>query len=266
MTFKTIKKYVGLIGTFFKASLMSELEYRFNITVRIATDILWYMAQLSVFEVLFRHTTNLNGWQLSQTRVFMGTLFITDALYMLFFADNLEHMSEKVRKGDLDLLLVKPVNSQFMLSFQKLSIAYVGNLVLAVSWLLWSLSQIPDFNWLRLAWLILTIPIGLTIIYSIRFVTAATALYFTRADAVNYLWFQLYRLGTRPHSFYPPALRYTVLTLLPIAFLASVPTEIILGKSGPALLLWGAVLALTLVKLSSLYWKRGLRAYSSASS
>jgi ABC-2 type transport system permease protein len=196
----------------------------------------------------------------------MGCLFVTDAIFMMLFSENLDKMAEKVRKGDLDLLLVKPVNSQWMLSFQKVSVAYLGNLILAFGWLTWSLAQIENFNWLQLAWLLLTIPIGLAIIYSIRFMAAATALFFTRSDAVSYIWYQVYRLGTRPDNLYPAFLRYAVLSILPIAFLASVPAQIILGKTGPVWLLWGAALGVALVHLSSRIWKRGLKAYSSASS
>lgn len=263
---KTFAKYSQLFISFFNASLMAELEYRFNIGARFVTDIIWYAAQLSVFEVLFRHTTNVNGWSLTETRVFMGALFITDALYMLLFSENLDRMGEKVRKGDLDLLLVKPINSQWMLSFQKISVAYLGNLALGIGWFAWSLAQIPDFGWTRLSWLLLTVPIGLTIGYSIRFMVSTTALYFTRAEAVNYLWYQVYRLATRPHSFYPVFLRYAVLTMMPVAFLASVPAEIILGKASPMVLLWGALLAIVLLKLSAMFWRRGLKAYSSSSS
>lgn len=262
----TLRKYAGLMASFFKASLMSELEYRFNIAARIVTDIMWYTAQLSVFEVLFRYTSSMNGWSLPETRVFMGTLFITDALYMMLFSENLDRMGEKVRKGDLDLLLVKPVNAQWMLSFQKVSVAYIGNLIIALAWMAWSLRQITNFNWWNLGWLLLTIPMSLSIIYAIRFMTSSTALFLTRADAVNYIWYQVYRLGTRPHGFYPAILRYAVLTIVPIAFLASVPSQIILGKMGPVWLLWGIALSLGLIRLSSYVWRRGLRAYSSASS
>lgn len=261
-----MRKYAGLFFSFFKASLISELEYRFNIGARIVTDILWYIAQLSVFEVIFKHTNSLNGWTLAETRVFMGCLFITDALYMMLFTENLDRMGEKVRKGDLDLLLVKPVNSQWMLSFQKVSVAYLGNIAIATVWLVYALSKIPDFQWVHIAWLTFTIPIGISIIYSIRFMTSATALFFTRADAVTYIWYQVYRLGTRPDNLYPMILRYAVLSVIPIAFLASVPAQIILGKTGPGWLLWGAALGGFLVYVSSRVWNRGLRAYSSASS
>lgn len=261
-----IAKYAGLLAAFFRASFMADIEYRFNIAARIATDIIWYAAQLSVFEVIFRHTSTLNGWTLDQMRVFMGALFVTDSLYMMLFSENLDHMGQKVRRGDLDLLLAKPVNTQVMLSFQKVSVAYFGNWLFSVGWLTWALLRVPDLQPWRVLWLVVTVPIGLSIGYSIRFVTASMALFFSRADAINYIWYQLYRLGTRPDSIYPYWLKTTILTVLPIAFLASVPAHVILGKTSPIVLLWGLGLSAVMIWGTTRVWRRGLRAYSSASS
>jgi ABC-type uncharacterized transport system permease subunit len=98
------------------------------------TDILWYAAQLSIFEVLFRHISQLNGWTLPTIRVFMGILFVTDSIFMFFFQVNLDQLGTKIRRGDLDLLLAKPVNSQWFLSLQKISMPYAGNFVMACMW------------------------------------------------------------------------------------------------------------------------------------
>jgi ABC-2 type transport system permease protein len=240
------------VGAFARVSLMSELEYRFNFAVRIFTDVIWYMAQLSVFEVLFRHTDSLSGWTLETMRVFMGVLFLTDSIYMMLFSENLDRLSDRIRRGDLDLLLVKPVSSQWMLSFQKISVAYFGNFIISAVWLL--------------LWLLICVPCGVIVVYAIRFSTASTALYFTKADAINYIWYQLYRLGTRPDTVYPKLLRYAVLSVLPIAFLASVPAQVILNRTGSEMVLWGIALAAMMLAVSSFIWKTGLKRYASASS
>lgn len=264
--FRVTKKYWRLLLSFIRASLISELAYRVNLASRFFSDILWYAAQLSIFEVLYRYTVTVNGWNHEETRAFMGILFLSDAIYMFLFAENLDRLGQKIRRGDLDLLLVKPVNSQFMLSLQKISVAYLGNIIFSTLWLIWAARQTSHFALANSFWLLLTIPMGVIISYSIRFITAATALYFTRSDAINYIWYQLYRLGTRPDSFYPTALRFFVLFVLPIGFLASVPASVILNKTTPLMLIPGGFLAATCLYLSSVFWKRGLRAYSSASS
>lgn len=260
-------KYVGLLFTFFRASAMADLEYRLNIAVKIFTDILWYTAQLSVFEVLFRHAPVISGWTLESTRVFMGVLFVVDALWMLMFSENLDKMSEKVRKGDLDLLLAKPVNSQFMLSTQRMMTAYLGNLVIAGCWLAWSLHQLPGgFEWQRLLLLIITVPCGLIITYSCRFLFSACALIFTKADSLLHVWYNFYRLGTRPDAIYPPWLRYAVLTIIPVGFIASVPSRLILNAPDLLLISSSVGLATVFLFLSTRFWRFALKRYSSASS
>lgn len=262
----TTKKYLGLIGAFFRASAISDLEYRLNIAGKIVTDIIWYAAQLSVFEVLFRQTPNIAGWTLDTTRVFMGCLFFVDSVWMLVFQENLDKFSDKVRKGELDLLLAKPVNSQFMLSFQRFSTPYILNIFITSAYLVFALSRIPGVQWWRLAFLLPALPCALGVIYGVRFLFSASALIFTRAENLNYVWYQIYRLGTRPDAVYPPWLRYAILTVVPVAFIASVPARLLLEPPSAALLAGAFAVSAVSVYLSTRFWRFALRFYSSASS
>lgn len=264
--FKTSKKYASLYTAFFKASLLADLEYRANFITRIATDIFWYLAQILTFETLFLHTDHIGSWNLAQTRVFLGLLFVVDAFYMIIFSENLDRISERVRKGELDLLLAKPVNSQFMLSCQRINTAILGNLLIGVGWLVFALQGLPEFNGPRLLWLILLIPAGLLSLYSVRFVFCTTAVIFTKSESLQYLWYQIYRLGMRPDSIYFPWLKYLILTLLPMAAIASVPARALLDPPNYGLFLWVPLWSVALVYLSNRFWKWCLQFYSSASS
>lgn len=263
---KKLKKYFKLLFAFSIASFKADLEYRANFVTRIVTDIFWYAAQIITFETIFLHTDNIGGWTIEQMRVFLGLVFVVDALYMIFFHDNLDKMSERVRKGELDLLLAKPVNSQFMLSFQRISTALVGNLLIGLSWLIYSLSSLPDLQLSRIWWLCLLIPSGLMSIYSIRFIFCSMSLLFTRAENIQYLFFQLYKLGMRPDSIYSPWIRYLILTIIPVALIASVPARSLTAPADFALFLWAPFWSVILVFISHLFWNWCLKNYSSASS
>lgn len=261
-----MKKYLSLIAAFFRASAISDLEYRMNIVGKVLTDIIWYAAQLSVFEVLFRQTSSIAGWTLETTRIFMGCLFFVDSFWMLIFQENLDKFSEKVRKGELDLLLAKPVNSQFMMSFQKFSTPYLFNILITSSYLVFAISRLPEFNWAKLAFLIVALPCALGVIYGMRFFFSASAIIFQRAENLNYVWYQFYRLGTRPDAVYPAWLRYAILTVIPVAFIASVPARLLLEPPSAALLGGAIVVASASVYVSTVFWRFALRFYSSASS
>lgn len=264
--FPILAKYFGLYKAFFRASFIADMEFRANFLVRIVTDIFWYIAQILTFEVLYRHTTMIGNWNLSQTRVFLGILFVIDAVYMVLLSENLDRFSDKVRKGDLDLLLAKPVNAQFMVSLQRVNTAIMGNMLIAFSWMIFSLSQLPEFSWWRLLWLILLIPCGVTVIYALRFMMGALAVIFTRSENIQFMWYQLYKLGMRPDSIYFPWLKFIILTIVPVGVIASVPARALLDPPNYLLFVWVLVLAPSLIFISNRFWKFCLKYYSSASS
>lgn len=262
----TIKKYLSLYAAMFKASFIADLEYRANFFSRILTDIFWYAAQILTFEVLYQHTDRIGDWDVHQMRVFLGLLFVIDAFYMIIIHENLENISEKVRKGDLDLLLAKPVNSQFMLTLQKANTAIFGNLLIGSGWLIYAISGLPDFNYARLLWLIILIPCSLVVVYSMRFLFSATAVIFTRSENLQFLWWQVYRLGMRPDSMYNPYIKYVLLTILPVGVIISIPARALLNPPELNYLLWPLVLVPILIYGTHRFWNFALKFYSSASS
>lgn len=262
-----LKKYLSLYWAFFRASFAADIEYRMNFVTRIVTDIFWYCAQIISFEVIFSFTNQVGSWTLPQARVFLGILFVVDAFTMILFQENLDHFSEKVRKGELDLLLAKPINSQFIISCQRIGTAMIANLVMGLGWLIWSLNHLDGgIHWGRFLWLLILVPSGVSIFYLFRFVFAASAVLFTRAENLQYLWYQLYRLGTRPDTIYVPWLKYTVLTILPVGLIASVPARAVLNPPNFPLFLWTIFVAVFCLWMSRIFWNYVIRNYSSASS
>lgn len=259
-------KYLRLYAAFFRASLTADMEFRANFAIKLTTEFFWYIAQITSFAVIFRHTDSIGGWSWPEMRVFLGILFLVDSLYMVTVAASLDTFSDVVRKGSLDLLLAKPVNSQFMLSLQRASTANLITILVTLGWLSWSIWQIENFEAWRLVWLAVAVPSGAIIFYSLRFMFAATAVIFTRVESLNYLWYNFYRLGLRPDTIYVPWLKYILLTAIPVGLIASVPARLILGMASSWMAIWLVVAAAFFLYLSHRFWQATLRHYTSASS
>jgi ABC-2 type transport system permease protein len=263
---KKLRKYLGLYGAFFRASLTADLEFRANFAVRIVTDIFWYVAQVMSFELLYNYTSPIGDWTRSEMRIFLGVLFVVDGITMVTLQLNMDSMSENVRNGTLDLILAKPVNSQFMISLQKSSTAHIGNLLLAAGYLAWALATSGDFGWWRLLWLVILIPCGVMVFYAFRFLFSAATVVFTAAGNLQYMFYHFYRLGMRPDTIYSPWLKYSLLTILPMGLIASVPARLILGIGSPWLAPWAVLIAAFSLWWSGKVWKYALTHYASASS
>lgn len=259
-------KYWKLLISFFKTSLIADLEYRANFITRFFTDILWYFGQIATFKGLFLLTPKIGSWSADQTMAFLGVLFVVDAIYMILFSENLDHFSDRVSRGDIDLLLLKPTNSQFLLSFQRMNTAILGNLCIAIAWLTYSLHQLPEFQLSHVPWFLVLIPSGITALYAMRFCFAGFTILFTRAENLQYLFFQIYRLGMRPDSIYSPMMKLALLTIIPVGIIASVPAKFLLEGPDPGLFLWTIVWSAGLIYVSHRFWNFCLKHYSSSSS
>lgn len=259
-------KYLRLYAAFFRASLAADAEFRANFVIKLTTEFFWYISQIVSFAVIFRHTDHIAGWDWPQMRVFLGILFLVDSVYMVTVAGGLDTFSDTVTKGNLDLLLTKPVNSQFIVSLQRASTPNLITIVMSVCWLGWSLAQLENFNWLGLLWLLVAVPAGAVIFYCLRFMFASLAVVFTRVESLNYLWYNFYRLGLRPDNIYVPWFKYLLLSAVPVGLIASVPARLVLGMASSWMALWLVAVAIFFLWLSGRLWRAALRYYTSASS
>lgn len=268
--FGKAKKYVGLLSSFFKVSLVADLEFRLNFVILILGEFIWYAAQLILYEVIFQHTNTIGGWNVQEMRVFVFLALFVDSIYMILWDSNFVKFNEDVRRGQLDLLLTKPVNSIFMLSSQKMSISHFPCFFITGAGLIWACFEIPDFNPIKLLWLILLIPAGLSVIFCGRFALNATAIIFTRADFLQYVWYSLFRLGLRPDGIYSTLLngmlRFVLIFIIPFAMVASIPARFLIEPMNPVYLAWAFIMPILLFYLLKKYWNFCLKFYSSASS
>ncbi len=255
-----------LLWMFFKTSLIADMEYRLNFVSRIFMDIVWYAGQIITFEVLYKHMPLIGGWEIKHLRVFLGVLFFIDAINMFLFDENLNRISEMSRKGELDLLLTKPINSQFLVSFRKLHTSSLINLLLAIIWLFWALQDFGALPWSHYILGLIVVPCSVAIFYAFRFCLTATSLLFTNAENLQFIWYSFYKLGTRPDVLYKPWLRYLLLTFIPVGVINSIPARLLMEKENIWLAPWSAVIALVLIYTSHKYWQFCLKHYASASS
>jgi ABC-2 type transport system permease protein len=262
-----MRRYFTLWLSFLRASVLADTEYRLNIVLRVIGEMTWYVAQLSLFEVLYLHTGQINGWTVHATRVFQGTVFLVDNLYVLIFADNMDQLNGIVRGGDLDLYLTKPVNSQFMLSLRKVAVSYLPNTFIIGAYLAWAIGGLPrtpgPLDLLLYAFVCLC---GLVSYYAMRFLFGTIVLILQDAGNVQFIWHNFFRLATRPDGIYPRPVRLMILTVIPVGFIASVPARALIDE-GPTLLVWAAPLVAAFwLWLSTRAWTAALKRYASASS
>ena len=80
--------------------------------------------------ILFQFTDTLgaeSGWDRDKFFLFLATTWFINSIVQAFFMPNAEEFSELIRTGGLDFALLKPIDTQFLISFRKVDWSSLSN-------------------------------------------------------------------------------------------------------------------------------------------
>lgn len=262
-------RYIKLYGIQLKNNWVREAVYRTNFLTTLLVDSIWIVIEFILFSVIYANVTTLAGWNKEQVFFFLGVFFSSDSLFSILFTRNFWQFSDLVNKGELDILLTKPVSALFLAITRWINITGFLNLVLGLA-IMGVYAKPAGFigvehpiYWLAVpVWLC----IGLLAQLVLRFFSCIWVFWTERSWAISYLYYQLYQFATRPDSLYPLLIRYGIMTVLPFAFIGSVPARALLHGLN---LHEYVIMALSLggfTLLNLWLWQKGLKRYQSASS
>ena len=260
-----MKRYFQVLILFWQTAILAELEYRLNFAIAAITSTLNLIGSLFGLFLFYRTGYEFNQWSWDQALIILGIFTLLQGLSATFLIPNLNRIVTQVQLGTLDFVLLKPISSQFWLSFRTLSLWGITDIIFGIFLLLYAGIQL---NLSFTSYLITLFPIsfGIIILYSIWFMMGATSIWFVKIYNVTEVLKGLLEAGRYPIVAYPAIYRLFFTFVIPIAFLTTVPAETLLGRSSLNVILASGVLAFSLLMISKLFWKFALRFYTSASS
>ena len=261
-----LSKYLEIYRVQIKNNFVREAVYRTNFLTTVIVDLVWMGVQVSLFAVIYSATDNLAGWTKDQVYFFLGIFFTSDAVYSTLFNRNFWQFSDLVNKGELDILLTKPVHPLFLALTRFISLTNWLNVIVGMSIAI-KYADAAGFaggwRWLLiLPWIL----IGNLTAVLLRFAFAVWVFWTDRSWAITRLYFGFFTLADKPDPIFPTAIRYLLLTALPFAFIGSVPARALLH--GLHLSEYAAIAAVIVgfFIFDRAMWHKGLARYQSASS
>jgi ABC-2 type transport system permease protein len=180
---------------------------------------------------------------------------------------NTEKFNQSIRDGSMDYTILQPVNSLFLVTFSRITVWRIWDLVLAVILIIVGIQMTGDittaFN--ILTFILLAIS-GTLIIYSLWIVLIALTFWFTKFDNNVTILQALLEAGRYPATVYPVWLRVIVTFVIPIAVATTIPLQALRGELAPNQILLFIMVSIVSFLIASKVWKLGLKRYSGASS
>jgi ABC-2 type transport system permease protein len=204
---------------------------------------------------MFQRVESVGGWSFDQVLVLIGIVTTIDYVVEIWLYPSLSKITTYVQKGEFDALLVKPVPSQFLVTFRYLQVLDVFGLATGLAIIGIGMHRTGTIEPLNLLLLALFLVAAVAIIYSLYLALSTLAFWFTRIEEVaSVIWLHS-TVGSFPVAAYPPWARLIFTFVLPVAFVTNVPAEAATGRLSWE---WGlgalAFSAFALATISSLCW------------
>ncbi len=275
-------KYFRVFLTFVRNSLVRDMMFPTNFIIESISSLGWVAMNLALYLLIFQYTNYIGAnsagdgaWDKYQFFVFLATTLLINNIVQMFFMPNAEEFSELIRTGNLDFALLKPIDTQFLISLQKADWSSLANLVVGVLLLAYSLPRLDGFT--PSLWALVLYPLyvllGVLIMYSVMISLAATSVWLGRNQSLYDFWFYITNFARYPMEIYDGPiggwLRWALTFLIPVLVVVNVPARLLAKPFHPqyAYLAVFAVFA-TGVSLWASRWlfQRALLSYRSASS
>jgi ABC-2 type transport system permease protein len=266
--FKTIRRYAGMYAALWRNSVIREMGFKSNFILWIFVEMLWFVMQIGFIAVIYQHTDRIATWTKWEVVLLVGVSHLVQQLFTAFFFTNLTQLSDLIRTGKLDFMLLLPVNSRFLVSFRHVDLGGFVNAASAFAVIVYSIRQLHvvpgPAQWL-------TFPIfavaAIVIHYSLMLILASTSFFTVRAQGIVWGYYNLFNISRLPDAVFRGFFKVFFTFAIPMLLVANVPAKLLLQRLSSlreALFLF--LMAAGCLALSECVWRFSLKHYTSASS
>src|SRR6266480_4646325 len=136
------RRYLTIYAELWKNSIVREMGFKVNFLLWIIVELLWFGLQLAFIAVIYQHTDHIGDWSKWQVVLLMGASHFIQQIFQAFFLSNCVQISEYVRTGKLDFMLLLPINTRFIVSLRQVDLGGFVNAGSAVAVMVYALGKL----------------------------------------------------------------------------------------------------------------------------
>jgi ABC-2 type transport system permease protein len=262
-----VSRYFGIYKALWKNSVTREINFKANFLMWIVVESLWFGLQLSFIGVLYLHTDHIGTWSKWQVVMLIGASHLIQQTFQAFFLINCTNLSELVRTGKLDFLLLLPVNTRFVVSLRQVDLGAFVNALSAVGVMVYAahrLNLVPTIG--HIAGFLVLCVAGVIIHYSLMFLLSSISFWTVRAQGIVWGYYNLFQIARLPDEAFQGFFKVFFTFAIPMLLVSNVPVRVLVNKFTPQSLVILVAMSILCFLVSEWGWKASLKHYTSASS
>ncbi len=257
-----------MYGKLIAISMRSRMQYRADFITGMISVLILNGVNILLIGILVGRFTELNGWSLWELVFLYSLWMLSHSIYSLLFW-HMSSLEDLIVKGTFDQFLLRPLSPFIQFIGREVQYMGIADAVFGIAAFSLAFSQL-ELQWGAGTWILLmcTILSGTIIETVLAWMIGCLSFWTVRSSAAFFVWMRFNLLVQQyPIDIFGTWFKVIVTGVLPVAFLNYYPAVLLLGKKDiPG---WWAgylspAVALVLVLLGSLLWRRAIRAYTSS--
>lgn len=263
-----MKYYLNVYTQLIRANVAVFLAYRWGVLHHVLSTIGWTGFSFASVYLLTDRTGTVYGWTQNELMLVTFTYSVVNGIVYGLFSRNFYQYANILNYGNLDILLLRPIDAQFLLSTQYINFvsfirAGVGLfLTVVMAYGVMGLSFDLFHSFLYGVFVLC----GVLIMYSLWFSVCTVVIWFPKLSNVIDLLYNLTGTSRMPQEVYQFSPYKILWVFIPLTFAIVVPAKAMMQD------LTGVDVALLLLVTAGMFlfcrwfWLFALRSYTSASS
>ena len=263
-----LRRYLRLYAAIWKNSVVREMGFKSNFLLWIVVEFLWFALQLGFIAVIYSHTERIATWTKWEVVLLIGSSQLIQQLFSAIFMSNCTQLSEHIRTGRLDFMLLLPVNTRFLVSFRQVDLGSFANAVTATTVVAYAAWQMHlELSIPQLAGYFFLIGCGVVIHYALVLSLASISFWTVRAQGIIWGYYSFLQIGRWPEAAFHGFFKAFFSLAVPMLLVTNVPAKHLIRRfEAPTDLAILVGLTLGFLVLSEVVWRKSLQRYASASS
>lgn len=250
--------YLKLFLAYLKINLNSHLEYRFNVILDFFANLVEVSIYIFFWKLFFTVTPDINGWKFEQLVSLVAFNSLIYGLVDVGIGGMIWNINEYIREGRIDFYLTLPKNVLTHLLISGASINRIGRLLVGLGYYI----LFVPVNFYSLTLLLVGSLLGAIVFLSWLIIFHSLTFWLGQSTLVWESLASLLEFARKPADIFQGIIRLTLYTILPAAFLGTVPVQMLYEFNPWRLLYFGLFAAGSLIGAVGFFY-RGLRRYES---
>ncbi|MEO1365767.1 MAG: ABC-2 family transporter protein [Acidobacteriota bacterium] len=265
--------YATLAGLFVKVHFKAQLEYRQAFIMRYVVQLISRGVELLGIWILLTKFEHINGWTFYEVMFLFGLNLLSYGLAGVVFFGPMLDLERLVRTGELDSLLIAPLDTLFHLVGRYFSSVFFGHILLGSTILGLAIFHLDLRVGPGSVLFFAAVVLGAALLQgAVMLAAGSVSFWLVKSRAlVNTVVHGVRSFIVYPISIYDNWVQVVLTLVLPFAFVSFFPAEHFLDKPGssifPAVFQWGTPLVgAVFFLLAYRLWCLGVDGYQSTGS